>query len=250
MGNRETPKKTWETDKSKNFCATYFSKLNTDQIEKKLCHFEDNTVSKGRGKPCRKSRKSTFRWVLTYEQIFHPFSAQITFAVENKCFPLQQCTFLVSPKISQAFHLRENLFVLSPNESLMKTFLMFKVLAENETLKFFQLIWVSENKRFDVEHFFLSIRNQLKGMQSPVGEKKKEKSKKKFSENEKKHKKVTLFLEENSNKMCFFRDAHALPVVLEKIRSQQRAIALRYPCLPLGIRTKIGLEQRQTLTTF
>jgi len=87
-------------------------------------------------------------------------------------------------------------------------------------------------------------------MKSPVGEKKKEKSKKKYSENEKKHKKVTLFLKKDSLKCVFFRNAHALPVVLEKIRSQQRAIALRYPCLPLGIRTKIGLEQRQTLTTF
>ena len=51
---------------SEYFCLTYFSKLNRDQIEKKLWHFEDNPVSGG-GKPSRKSRKSdmTFRWVLT-----------------------------------------------------------------------------------------------------------------------------------------------------------------------------------------
>ena len=55
-----------ENRQSEYFCLTYFSKLNRDQIEKKLWHFEDNPVS-GRGeKPSRKSRKSdtTFRWVL------------------------------------------------------------------------------------------------------------------------------------------------------------------------------------------
>ena len=46
--------KWWETDKLKTFlenrqseyfCLAYFSKLNRDQIEKKLWHFEDNPVS-------------------------------------------------------------------------------------------------------------------------------------------------------------------------------------------------------------
>ena len=55
-----------EDRQSEYFCLTYFSKLNRNQIEKKLRHFEDNPVS--RGKPCRKSRKSdtTFRWVLMF----------------------------------------------------------------------------------------------------------------------------------------------------------------------------------------
>ena len=37
----------WKTDKSEYVCLTYFSKLNRDQIEKKLWHFEDNPVSTG-----------------------------------------------------------------------------------------------------------------------------------------------------------------------------------------------------------
>ena len=31
------------------FCLTYFSKLNKDEIEKKLWHFEDNPVSRTGG---------------------------------------------------------------------------------------------------------------------------------------------------------------------------------------------------------
>ena len=54
-----------ENRQSEYFCLTYFSKLNRDQIEKKLWHFKDNQVTRG-GKHCRKSRKrdTTFRWVL------------------------------------------------------------------------------------------------------------------------------------------------------------------------------------------
>ena len=65
VGNRQT-QFVLENRQSEYFCLTYFSKLNRDQIEKKLWHFEDNPVSTGGGKPSRKSRKSdtTFCWVL------------------------------------------------------------------------------------------------------------------------------------------------------------------------------------------
>ena len=46
VGNRQT-QFFLENRKSEYFCLTYFSKLNKDQIEKKLWHFEDNPVSRG-----------------------------------------------------------------------------------------------------------------------------------------------------------------------------------------------------------
>ena len=52
--NRQTQICFLENRQSEYFCLTYFSKLNRDQIEKKLWHFEDNPVSRGR-KPGRKS---------------------------------------------------------------------------------------------------------------------------------------------------------------------------------------------------
>ena len=55
--NRQTQICFLENRQNESFCLTYFSKLNRDQIEKKLWHFEDNPVSRG-GKPGRKSRKS------------------------------------------------------------------------------------------------------------------------------------------------------------------------------------------------
>ena len=69
VGNRQTHI-FLENRQSEYFCQTYFFKLNRDQIEKKLWHFEDNPVSRGGEKPSRKSQKSdtshtTFRWVLT-----------------------------------------------------------------------------------------------------------------------------------------------------------------------------------------
>ena len=47
VGNRQTQKIFLENRQSEYFCLTYFSKLNRDQIEKKLWHFEDNPVSGG-----------------------------------------------------------------------------------------------------------------------------------------------------------------------------------------------------------
>ena len=46
VGNRQT-QFFLENRQSEYFCLTYFSKLNRDQIEKKLWHFEDNPVSRG-----------------------------------------------------------------------------------------------------------------------------------------------------------------------------------------------------------
>ena len=48
VGNRQT-QFFLENRQSEYFCLTYFSKLNRDQIEKKLWHFEDNPVSGGGG---------------------------------------------------------------------------------------------------------------------------------------------------------------------------------------------------------
>ena len=67
-------KKWWETDKLKKilenrqseyFCQTYFSKLNRDQIEKKLWYFEDNPVSRGETFQKIPKRRHDLRWVLT-----------------------------------------------------------------------------------------------------------------------------------------------------------------------------------------
>ena len=66
-GGKQTNSKTiLENRQSKYFCLTYFSKLNRDQVEKKLWHFEDNPVS-GRKNLAENPEKSdtTFRWVLT-----------------------------------------------------------------------------------------------------------------------------------------------------------------------------------------
>ena len=47
-GGKQTNSKFFlENRQSKYFCLTYFSKLNRDQVEKKLWHFEDNPVSGG-----------------------------------------------------------------------------------------------------------------------------------------------------------------------------------------------------------
>ena len=47
--NRQT-QKNLENRQSEYFCLTYFSKLNRDQIEKKLWNFKDNPVTRGGGK--------------------------------------------------------------------------------------------------------------------------------------------------------------------------------------------------------
>ena len=49
VGNRQTQKKYLENRQSEYYRLTYFPKLNRDQIEKKLWHFEDNLVSMGGG---------------------------------------------------------------------------------------------------------------------------------------------------------------------------------------------------------
>ena len=46
-GKQTNSKFVLENRQSEYFCLTYFSKLNRDQIEKKLWHFEDNPVSGG-----------------------------------------------------------------------------------------------------------------------------------------------------------------------------------------------------------
>ena len=57
-GRQANFKQNLENRQSENFCLTYFSKLNRNCIEKKLCHFKDNTVSKRwEGGGCKLHRK-------------------------------------------------------------------------------------------------------------------------------------------------------------------------------------------------
>jgi len=86
-GGKQTNSKIFlENRQSKYFCLTYFSKLNRDQVEKKLWHFEDNLVSGGGEKPCRKSRKSdtTFRWVLMCKIFFNSERKFVTSKVVSR----------------------------------------------------------------------------------------------------------------------------------------------------------------------
>ena len=59
-GGKQTNSKFFlENRQSKYFCLTYFSKLNRDQVEKKLWHFEDNPVTRGRGSTAENPEKGT-----------------------------------------------------------------------------------------------------------------------------------------------------------------------------------------------
>ena len=66
IGNRQTQNFFLESRQSEYFCLAYFSKLNRDQIEKKLWHFEDNPVS-GRGKTFQKIPKKQHHLSLGFD---------------------------------------------------------------------------------------------------------------------------------------------------------------------------------------
>ena len=58
VGNRQTHF-FLENRQNEYFCLTHFSKLNRDQIEKRLWHFEDNPVTRGGGNTAENPEKAT-----------------------------------------------------------------------------------------------------------------------------------------------------------------------------------------------
>ena len=69
-GGKQTNSKIFlENRQSEYFCLTYFSKLNRDQIEKKLWHFEDNPVSGG-GETFQKIPKKRHHLSLGFDMHF------------------------------------------------------------------------------------------------------------------------------------------------------------------------------------
>ena len=58
-GKQINSKNNLENRQSEYFCLTYFSKLNRDQIEKKLWNFKDNPVTRGGGNTPENPEKAT-----------------------------------------------------------------------------------------------------------------------------------------------------------------------------------------------
>ena len=58
-GKQTNSQKNLENRQSEYFCLTYFSKLNRDQIEKKLWNFKDNLVTRGGGNTAENPEKAT-----------------------------------------------------------------------------------------------------------------------------------------------------------------------------------------------